>query len=54
VLKSHGEWLEQNELWMTKHREAVARHDLMMAEIEDKLNGLIGVVDDLVRNRKSE
>jgi hypothetical protein len=68
VLKSHGEWLEQNELWMTRHREAVAKHEVMMAkhddvmakhdltmiEIEDKLNGLIGVVDDLVRNRKRE
>lgn len=61
ALKSHGEWLERNELWMTRHREAVAkhdeavaRHDLMMAEIEDKLNGLIAVVDDLVRRPKGE
>ena len=29
-----------------------ARHDVVMAEIDDKLNGLIAVVDDLVRHRK--
>jgi uncharacterized protein (DUF3084 family) len=59
VLKAHAEWLEQNERWMTKHREAVerheqmmARHEQMMAEMEDKLNGLIGFVDDMVRRPK--
>ena len=45
VLKGHSEWLEQNERWMTRHREA-------MAEFEDKLNGLIGFVDDMARRPK--
>ena len=47
VLKGHGEWLEQ-------HERAMARHDVVMAEIDDNLNGLIAVVDDLVRHRKAE
>jgi len=47
VLKVHGEWLEQNERWMTRHREA-------MAEFDDKLNGLIGIVDGLIRGRDKE
>jgi hypothetical protein len=54
LMKGHGEWLEQHELSIARHNAAVAKHDLMMAEIEDKLNGLIAVVDDLVRNRKRE
>jgi hypothetical protein len=54
LMKGHGEWLEQHELWIAKHNEAVAKHDLMMIEIEDNLNGLIAVVDDLVRRPKSE
>ena len=45
--KGHGEWLEQ-------HERAMARHDVVMAEIDDKLNGLIAVVDDPVRHRKGE
>ncbi|MGO9261167.1 MAG: hypothetical protein ACLQU1_33390 [Bryobacteraceae bacterium] len=61
VLKGHAEWLEENERWMTRHRQAVARHeqmmarhDQMMAEMEDKLNGLIGFVDDMARRPKDD
>ena len=54
VLKGHGEWLEQHQRAMAKHEEWLARHDVVMAEIDDKLNGLIAVVDDLVRHRKAE
>ena len=54
VLKGHGEWLEQHQRAMAKHEEWLARHDVVMAEIDDKLNGLIAVVDDLVRHRKGE
>lgn len=52
VLKGHAEWLEENERWMTRRREAVARHEQMMAGMEDKLNGLIGFVDDMARRPK--
>jgi len=61
VLKGHGEWLEQQQLamarheaWLEQQQRAIARHDVVMAEIDDKLNGLIAVVDDLVRHRKAE
>ncbi|HTS51159.1 MAG TPA: hypothetical protein VMH05_24600 [Bryobacteraceae bacterium] len=61
VLKDHGEWLEQqqramarHEAWLEQQQRAIARHDVVMAEIDDKLNGLIAVVDDLVRHRKAE
>jgi len=60
-LKEHNQWLEQStlaiarhEAWLANHERAMARHDVVMAEIEDKLNGLIGFVDDQVRNRKPE
>ena len=54
VLKSHGEWLEsQAEAWK-RHEAWLARHEVVMSEIDDKLNGLIVVVDDLVRHRKAE
>ena len=54
VLQGHGEWLEQHERAMARHEEWLARHDMVMAEMDDKLNGLIAVVDDLVRHRKDE
>ena len=68
VLKGHGEWLEQqqramarHEAWLEQQQRAIARHEawltrheVVMAEIDDKLNGLIAVVDDLVRHRKAE
>jgi hypothetical protein len=42
VLKGQSQWLEQ-------HQAFLARHQQVMAEIEDKLNGLNGYVDG---NRK--
>jgi hypothetical protein len=65
VLKGHGEWLEQHNAFIARHEEMMAeheqavakheqmmaRHDQVMAEIEDKLNGLIGYVDN---SRKPE
>ena len=53
VLKGHGEWLE-SQAGMEAHEAWLARHEVVMAEIDDKLNGLIVVVDDLVRHRKAE
>lgn len=50
VLKGHGEWLEQHLRAMARHEEWLTRHDVVMAEIDDKLNGLIAVV----RHRKAE
>ena len=44
VLKGQCQWLEQ-------HHAFLARHQQVMAEIEGKLNGLIGYVDG---NRKPE
>jgi hypothetical protein len=44
ALKDQSEWLEQ-------HHKFVVKHERVMAEIEDKLNGLIGYVDG---NRKPE
>jgi hypothetical protein len=51
VLKDHSEWLEQHQTFIAKHEQMMARHDRVMAEIEDKLNGLIGYVDN---SRKPE
>jgi hypothetical protein len=58
VLKGHGEWLEEHhasiarhEAFVARHEEFLVRHEQTMREIEDKLNGLIGYVDD---NRKPE
>jgi len=38
VLKGHSQWLEE-------HHTFIRRHQQVMAEIEDKLNGLIGYID---------
>ena len=54
VLKGHGEWLEQQQRAIARHEAWLTRHEVVMAEIDDKLNGLIAVVDDLVRHRKAE
>lgn len=54
VLKGQSKWLDRHELWMAKHEKAIARHDVAMAEIEDKLNGLIGGAGDMVRRRKPQ
>jgi hypothetical protein len=51
VLKGHGDWLAEHHASIARHEAFVARHDRVMAEIEDKLNGLIGYVDG---NRKPE
>jgi hypothetical protein len=46
VLKGHGEWLEQ-------HERMMARVESNLMEATEKLNGLIVIVDDLVRHRKN-
>jgi hypothetical protein len=65
VLKGHSEWLEAEQAWIVRHEKwlesqqaAIVRHEQMMAifdakmvEIEDKLNGLIGFVDDLPKRK---
>lgn len=52
VLKGHSNWLEEHHASIARHEAFVAKHELMMArqaqlvaEIEDKLNGLIGYID---------
>jgi hypothetical protein len=40
ALKGQPEWLVENERLMTEHREAMARHEMLMAEMEDKPIGV--------------
>jgi hypothetical protein len=54
VLKGHSEWLEEQAQSMAKHERWLARHNEVMAEIDDKLNGLIGYVEGLRRPPKTE
>ena len=49
VLKQHSQWLVDNESWMTRMREAQEQHESRMAEIEEKLNALIQIVDGIVK-----
>jgi hypothetical protein len=53
-LKEHEKWLEQSTFAIARHEAWFAKHELVMAEIEDKLNGLIGFVDDSAHKRKPE
>jgi hypothetical protein len=41
--------IRRHEKWLAKHEQAVARHDLMMGEMEGKLNALIEIVDKTTR-----
>jgi len=45
VLKGHSQWLEENDRAFARHRE-------MMAEMDDKLNGVIAILDDMIRRDK--
>jgi hypothetical protein len=47
--KSMGEMLKQHAVTLVRHNEFVARHDILMREIDEKLNALI----DIVRDRES-
>jgi len=53
VLKDHSKWLEQHEKaqqrhseWLEQHEKTMQRIDLALAEVADKLNALITIVDD--------
>jgi hypothetical protein len=48
----HREAVAKHEQMMARHEQMMARHEHMMAEMEDKLNGLIGFVDDMARRPK--
>jgi len=57
VPKDHGEWLEQHEKaqqrhseWLEQHEKTMQRVDLALAEVADKLNALIHIVDDRRQN----
>jgi hypothetical protein len=41
--------IRPHEKWLAKHERAVARHDVMMEEMEGKLNVLIDIVDKTTR-----
>jgi hypothetical protein len=38
-------WRSENKRWLEQHEKAMAAFDVKMAEIGDKLNGLIAVVE---------
>ena len=40
---------KRDEEWKAKHEEWKAHHELVMREFDDKLNGLIGWLDDFVK-----
>jgi flagellar basal body rod protein FlgC len=44
-LKEHAEFIANHETAMANHEAWLKRHDVVMSEIEDKLNGLIGYMD---------
>ncbi len=40
--------------WLATHRQRLWRIELNLAEATDKLNGLIGLLDDFLRRRSPE
>lgn len=47
--------VRRNGKMMAQHEKMMARHEEWLAEVEDKLNGLIDIVDKFVRrNGKSQ
>jgi len=58
-LKEHKEWLERledeerrHEAWRLEQVEWQRRHELKMAEFDDKLNGVIGALDQMIQDRR--
>ena len=49
VLKGQAQWLESLQVQAARHAEFVAKHDLLMTEIDGKLNALIDIVDHMGR-----
>jgi DNA-directed RNA polymerase len=58
AIARHEKWWADHEKAHEKaearHEAWFAKHEVVMAEIEDKLNGLIGFVDDLAHKPKPE
>jgi hypothetical protein len=52
--KRDDDWKARHEQWQSRQEEWKAHHELAMKEFDDKLNGLIGWLDDFVkRNPKN-
>jgi hypothetical protein len=62
-LKEHKEWLREHEerieneerrheAWRLEQEEWQRRHEIKMAEFDDKLNGVIGALDQMLRDRR--
>ena len=49
VIRAHGEWLEEHDKSMALHRKRMDHIDERLAEITDKLDGLIGFMDGFTR-----
>jgi hypothetical protein len=43
--KGQSERLKEHAQFIAQHEAAIKRHDLQMAEFDDKLNGLIDIID---------
>ena len=51
ALKYHSQWLAEHDKSMADHRKRMEHIETTLAEATDRLNGLIVIVDDLVRHR---
>jgi len=51
ALKEHSLWLQEHDRSMAEHRKRMEHIEATLAEAGDKLNALIAVVDDTIKNR---
>jgi hypothetical protein len=51
ILKQHARMIETHDAYLQELHEFRRRTDQNLAEITDKLNGLIGYVENLSKNR---
>jgi hypothetical protein len=52
ALKDQAEWLEGQQARVKEHEQRLERHDRIMAEFDDKMNGLIAIVDGMIRGKQ--